>query len=282
MKKKILSLVLMLCLLITPLLLVSCDEEPASDPSGDVTPPAPKEPTAADLEKELSEAIAKVQALKEMDLKYVIDAEYVIDGSTIKMPITMVSKAKGLGGDNLITYAEVSMSSMGQNYDVINYTENGWDYTLTNGQGYKSQTDPDDPQDSSLEGFFTDLKGKDILKMDKLTYTDNADGSRTVKVEVDGEKFQEAFDEAMEIVDGLAQMGTDVEVAVKGATLEYTIKDGYVISYQMNYSMEMEIQGTAATCNIEVVSTVNNPGKAVTITPPEGYKNFVDITNSMG
>lgn len=286
MKKKILSAILILSMLLTPVVFVSCDDQedsnpPVTTPSDDSsgTKPAPKKLTAEDLEKQLSDAIDQVAELKNIDFKYVISAEYLIDGSTIKMPITLIMKASDNNGNEPIMYMEMSMSAMGESYEMIKYHENGWDYTVQNGESYKmeapyTEDDSEEEDESSLGMFMTDLSDKDVLDMKKLTYKNNPDGSRTVSTAVDGEKFQEVFAEAMEMLDGFAALGENTDVSIESSELEYTIKDGYVISYKMKYTMNMTVNGTEATCNMEATAELYNPGKPVTITPPEGYQSF--------
>ena len=65
--------------------------------------------------------------------------------------------------------------------------------------------------------------------------------------------------------------------------VEYTIKNGYVISYDMKYTMTTTIDGVVSTYHIEANTEIKNPGKTVTITPPQGYRNFIeyDPTNNL-
>ncbi len=292
MKKKILSCLLMLCMLLTPVLLVSCDEEPDATPptttpadntpsSGNGNPSSPsKKPTAKQLEKQLSDALDKLNALEELDCKYVITAEYLMDGVTMTMPITMIMKGKNLTSADPIMYTDVSFSMMGNSFAMTQYHEDGWDYTVMDGETYKMQSEAGLDEDEELmDGLMTDLEGTEILDMTKLTYKNNADGSRTVTTEIDGEKFQEVFAEAMEFMDEYAAMGENTNVEIRDASISFTIKNGYVISYTMQYTMDLLIDGTEAVCNMEGTVEVFNPGQPVTITPPEGYLDFEDISD---
>ena len=290
MKKKILSCLLMLCMLLTPVLLASCDEEPeatpptttpSDNPPSSGTPSSTSQrPTAKQLEKQLSDALDKLNALEELDCKYVITAEYLMDGVTMTMPITMIIKGKDLTSADPIMYTDVSFSMMGNSFAMTQYHEDGWDYTVMDGESYKMQSEEGLDEDEELmDGLMTDLEGTEILNMTKLTYKNNPDGSRTVTTEIDGEKFQEVFAEAMELMDEYAAMGENTNVEIRDASISFTIKNGYVISYTMQYTMDLLIDGTEAVCNMEGTVEVINPGKPVTIVPPEGYLDFEDISD---
>ncbi len=286
MKKKLIALMLMICLLATSVLLVACDlEESPAEPAA--TTPAATTPssssssskpvTAKSLETELSNAITKTEDLNDIDMSYVIKIKMEMPGVTIDMPINMVMQAKNMDSNDPIMYMSMEYSVMGEEYTMINYHENGWDYTVDNGESYKTESSvsaDDEDEDSTDNPFMTDLSDKDILDMDKLTYTNNADGSRTVTVSVDNEKFQEVFAEAMEWLDEFAMMGDDGEITISDATVDYTIKNGYVVSYNLKYTMTMTIDGVTTVCYMEADTEIKNPGKPVTITPPAGYRNF--------
>jgi hypothetical protein len=148
MKKKLTSLILTLCMLLVPMLLVSCDDvsdllPEATLPAGDTTPApngpssTPKEPTAEELEKQLTDAMEKIDALKELDAKYDFDIVMKADGETVEMPITMLMKAKGLDTEDPTTYVEMTMEYMGESMETVAYHEDGWDYAVANGMSYK-------------------------------------------------------------------------------------------------------------------------------------------------
>jgi hypothetical protein len=128
-----------------------------------------------------------------------------------------------------------------------------------------------------MNGFLADIEGKNLFDMDKITYKNNADGSRTVTVAVDKEVFDEIFTDAMAMVEEMTQLDANMSAELRDTAIEYTIKGGYVIAMTLKYGFDMTIEGTKMTMDIDMTMEIIDPGKPVTITPPEGYEDFEDI-----
>ena len=97
------------------------------------------------------------------------------------------------------------------------------------------------------------------------------------KVAIDEETFGEIFTEAMAMVEEMAQLDANMNAELRDTAIEYTIKGGYVIAMTLKYGVDMTIEGTKMTMDIDMTMEIIDPGKPVTITPPEGYKDFEDI-----
>ena len=263
--KKLISLLLVLCLACTAMM-ISCAKDPATNDD----PPAEKPLTPAE---QVSEAIKKIDALSDIDFDMNMDIKMNVSGTEMEIPVKMNYKIKGVHAENPVIYNKTEMTMMGETMVTETYVEGEWAYMVMDDIKYKMKAEDAD-MDISTDDMLKDLP-EEIMKTAETV--ENADGSITMKVSVPADKFGEIFDEMIEGMNS-SMGGSEVdEIKLNNASVETTIKDGYVISYIIGYDMEMSMMGETVTAQATASITFNNVGKEVTITFPEGYKDFEEV-----
>ena len=269
MKKRIIALVLALAVLCSCVMLAGCD--------------AKKEPNNESAKKSVAvivnETLKKNRELDSMSAVLKMEMNMAMEGMTLSIPLTANIKAKNLNSDNVISSVDMSMTMMGQELVMQTYQEGGWAYVVMDEMKYKAKA-----EDMEGEMDYTN-SAKDMLNaipeelLKDAKIVDGEDGAQTVTISIDGEKFSELYGE---VVDGVnSNTGTETdEVNIKDAVITITMKDDFVYSFEMSFTMEMTVEGIKTTTQAKVSLTFEDPGKEVVITPPEGYQSFEEL--SMG
>ncbi len=259
MKKKILSVLLALCLLCTGFLMTSCDK-------------------AEDI---FEEAYKNTEALDSFAAEIEMNISMKMNGQTYTIPMTIDMKIKDAKSDNPTMFADYSMSVMGESMEAEMYLEDGWLYMVseslpydgvkmnaaTAGDDYDFNDDMDDIVQDIPEEFFKDIKP-----------VKNKDGSKTITIEFSDEDFSEIYGDIIDSVKESADLGDVDDVYIEDAVVVITIKDDYISVYEMNFSMGMTIGSETVTADVEMTATYSDYGD-VSIKAPEGYQNFVDISD---
>jgi hypothetical protein len=104
----------------------------------------------------------------------------------------------------------------------------------------------------------------------------NEDGSRTVTVTIPAEVFNEVYADLSADMGELG--GAAGEVSIKDAVMEATVlENGYYSDYKVDFTMTMNVSGIKTDCKASVSIHFNDPGTAVEVTPPEGYKDYPEL-----
>ena len=164
------------------------------------------------------------------------------------------------------------------------YTEGEWCYVTALGQNMKVKIgEGSEEYDgySDMESAIKELP-EDILS--EVEIKENDDGTKTVSVAIADDKFAEIYKDFIGSMSASAAEGSDAisDVSVTNAKVEITAdKNGYLsiygISFDMNIEAESEGLSFETKASVEMNVTFKNPGTAVTVTPPEGYQDFVEI-----
>ena len=150
----------------------------------------------------------------------------------------------------------------------------GWAYVTMDGENYKVSLEDAtgalpigaDSATNMITQFPEDLFEGAVIEK-------NDDGSKSVTLVITAEQYAELFGEAMDSLSG--SLGG--AVSVKDVTLEITVKGGYVVEYDIEFDMDMNIEGMTVSASMDMDIDYINPGKAVKVTPPAGYENFPAI-----
>ncbi len=260
MKRRILSVVLMLCLLLTSVaVLASCGR----------------------AAKTIEKAVEKTEALEEFEIEMRQVSTVEMDGVEAKVICTTNMKVKDAKSDNPTIWMEMEIEVGGEKESTEMYVEDGWIYMVYGSSGYKAKLEDigEDEDDylAQVENIVKDLP-KDALEESEMK---REDGKKIITATIDGKLmddiFEELIDEALEGLgydeDLLAQMS----ISFDDAEVEIVIKDGYILSYELDYDMDMSIAGETAESDNSVRIKYIDPGETVTITPPKGYQNFREM-----
>ena len=257
MKKRLFSLVLALCLLCCCGMLSGCTEKSAAEV--------------------INTAVKNSEALDAIAAEMKLDMHMAMEGITMDIPMTMDIKATDLKKEKPTMYTKMTTSLVGQAVEMEMYQEGDWMYIATDGMNYKmnaaeaaEEYDFSDDMDAMVQEL-----PEELLKDVKLTK--NEDGSQSVTVSIDGKKFSELYDDYIEDVNASA----DIEVGtptIDNAVVTITVKDGYVTVYAMDFDMTVTVEEISSTVKVKATITYKEPGKAVTVTPMEGYQDFEEMT----
>lgn len=263
MKKRIISLLLVFCLLGT--LLSACKK------GGSVN--------AQDL---ITKAAEKTATLQDIDLTLDIQIEVSVQGVNVSIPANLSLKLKDAATGNPQLYASVNASAVGQTIDCELYWDGDWAYIEYNGEGFKISTEDFDPEDifagsSGNTGSSSDDLGintQDLLK--DAAVTNNSDGSQSVTILIPGTLFDELYDTILGGMSSSANMNPG-DLKIKDTTMTVTVKDEYLVGYNIETAMDATVEGQSMSFSMKFDLKLNNPGQTVTITPPSGYQNYPEF-----
>ena len=249
-----------------------------------------KEPEKAGTADVINGAIRKTKALSGIDAKIVLTLMmgYGDDFGEEKAEATQVynTKIENFASDDAITFSKISASAMtGEDAEMEIYTEDGMIYWMVDGENYKTEIDPrngDDLYDTSvlLDAALQELP---VTVLNEAATDSHADDSTSVKLIDD--KLADSLGEIADLIAGMLGDSTMETTAVKVSNPSVNVRagaNGYLVSYGLccDLQVSMTCEGVPMDdWNLEVDMEVifNNPGEAVTVTAPEGYKDFPGI-----
>lgn len=211
----------------------------------------------------------------EANMNMVIDMK--MTSVTMNMPMNVSMKVKDADKENPITYALMSMEVMGQKIETESYMDGEYVYVVTDGEGYKTTIeDAEGEYDYSeeLNENFQKLP-EDLLK--DIELVKGEDGSYSVTVNIPNETFKEIYGDLLDEVSE-ASLGEVFDgLTISDCVVTVTVKDDYATNYDLSFKMVMEVEGREVTADVTADYEIVNPGKSVTITPPQGYENFEEF-----
>lgn len=259
--KRIISLVLALCVVCMCGVLVSCETESTFSV--------------------ISTALDNTQALDYMDATMEMEINMESQGTTMSIPMTADIKANNLKSDNPVMSTEISMSMLGMTVDMKMYQEGEWAYYDALGMKYKtkiteetSEYDYSDDVDSMVQDLPEEL-------LENIELVKSEDGSVTVTVAVPDEQFADIYDDYIDSLNSTTGY-EDGDITITNAKVSITVKDEYLAVYDMSFNMNIDIEGVSSTADVTTKVTYNNPGEKVTVTPPEGYKDYKEMDPNAG
>lgn len=269
--KRILSLILVLCILLS---FAACGKDKEE---GSTT----NELTAYEL---IDSAIKKTQALDSLDMKMIMSMKMTVEGESVEMPVEYYIKAVDIHSKNPRMSMVMNTEIIGMSVDMDFYLEDGYYYVSTMGKNMKMKAEAGDGYDvlGQSNNLMVDLDQK-YLKDTKIIT--NNDGSKTVKLEMDRDAFKNEFKDLLDSTgeDTAELLGiTEEDISISNAVVEITVdQDGYVDTYDVKFDMNivMDGEGSSNSISVELVAGIdyNNPGQPVTVTAPEGYKNYPEV-----
>ena len=259
--KRIISLVLALCVVCMCGVLVSCETESTFSV--------------------ISTALDNTQALDYMDATMEMEINMESQGTTMSIPMTADIKANNLKSDNPVMSTEISMSMLGMTVDMKMYQEGEWAYYDALGMKYKIKvTEETNEYDYSDDVNFM---VKDIPEelLENVELVKSEDGSVTVTVAIPDEQFADIYDDYIDSLNSTTGY-EDGDITITNAKVSITVKDEYVSVYDMSFNMNIDIEGVSSAAEVTAKVTYNNPGEKVTVTPPEGYKDYKEMDPNAG
>ncbi len=254
--KKILSLFLCLIFVFGAAFLTSCDDEKMS-----------KE--AREAYKTYTDALDKINALDSINGKLNMSMTMKIDGTVEAMAYNFNMKATGVKNpETMKMRMDGSMNVMGESIVMDVYLDSGWAYYDMTSMGtnmqFKTNLNGENEEYSQMfEMGKVELPEKLFKKVD---VENNADGSKSLSLTLSGSQLLNIYPDLSD--SGIsAAKPSDISNANVSATVD---KNGYLTKIEMSFSIEVEGVRASTLITVEYIE----PGKAVTVTPMEGYESF--------
>lgn len=254
MKNKIAALLLVLCMMLSCGLFAACGEVKDVD---------------------INAAIEKTEALDSISADFNMEMIMSMEGFNMTVPVTAEVNAKGIKGDNPVISTKVATSLFGQSIDMEIYQEDGWMYFVMGDMKYKTSADSEADTYNYYEDIddMLQLVPEELLK--DVEAKKNSDGSQTVTLSLSDEKFNELYKDIIGAASkSMGASGDGIKISVSDASVSVTVAGEYVSAYDIGFKMSAEAEGVTTEAEVKVSVKFNNPGKDVTVTPPEGYESF--------
>lgn len=271
MKRKLLALGMVLVLLMSVFALAGCEQV--------------EQLTAYKL---VTDAVAKTEALESADMTLKMDMSVSAEGMTMDIPMSYDIKATDLKTESPKVSMKMTATVIGMSMDIDAYVENGYYYMSMMGEKVKYKAEDAAQYDAlgQADSMMMDLP-EDVLK--DVAIIKNEDGTKTVKVTMNADAFKAVYDELIAATGSSAASGATLSaVNIANAEVEITVAEsGYVTDYKvkfdMNMTMDMLGESSTASAKIDMSLKYNEPGKTVTVTAPEGYQDYEEMSlDSLG
>ena len=247
-----------------------------------------KKQNAYQLVKGAVEKTSKLDSYK-IEMQVTTTSDFL--GEKLETPISFIMDVEGATGNALKAIGTMSMSALGIEIQAGMYMENGIMYLNVENQKIKL----DASSESAKSYQFADIEEnliktipEDVLK--NVQVQDNSDGSRTVAVNIDSQKFSEIYNELIREYtneEAYAQLVEDLktEITVKDAAVSITVlSSGYIGNYDIKFDMDVKM--SSKTASIEMTTPISidakvrfvEPGTKVTVTAPSDLNEYVDIS----
>ncbi len=277
--KRLSVAILAIIMICSMFVLISCDQTGAgSDDSGAGSNNSGTE-TAYTL---VNAAMQKTTGLDSYGATMEMNIKTSAPGMTVEIPMTMEITASGLKGNDPLILTNTTMSMMGMEITSTVFEKGEWIYTSTLGENmkikasdYLEQSGQSSTSDS-VAGLMQMLP-ENILKEVKIKKTDA--GLKYIEVALDEASIKEIFKDALS--SSAASEGASLaDLDISNANVSITVgKDGYVDTYSLTYKMDMTVEDISTSSEVEMTMKFNDPGKSVTVTPPEGYESYPEAPN---
>lgn len=236
-------------------------------------------------------AVEKTSKLNSYEMEMKINASTEVFGEKMETPIDFDLKVEGASGSSMKASGKMSMSILGANIDAGYYQENSVLYIDLAGTKLKISADSEEAKTFA----FTDTE-KNILKalpedvVKQVTNINDDDGTRTISVMIDGEKFSEIFKELVADYsneEAYAQQIQDIKSGVEISNANVTVTvlpNGYVGEYKVQFDMDVKLSSAAENMDFSTKVSLNasvvfkDPGTKVRVTAPSDLSEYKDLS----
>ena len=263
--KKILSVLLVICIACSALFMVSCDNS--------------KVDNSVSAKELVQNAVEKTESADALSAKMSMKMSMSVMGMSMEIPLDMDIKVLDAQSEFPKTYIDVSMSMLGTDMDIGIYTEDGWGYYEYLGSNYKMYIGDEGDEYTSMANSLVEALPDDMLENKKVVK--NSDGTRSVTVELSKEEFGNIY--ASFVQEMYASMiGSVADIAdleIDDIVITYTVaSSGYLSKYEMSFKMGVTVEGVSSTMTVDAsMDYVEFDPAKITITPPAGYKDFPEV-----
>ena len=195
-------------------------------------------------------AVLNMAQLESMEANVDMEVKMNMMGVDVSVPIDMHLAMADVKSGKPVAAIDAEMSMMGETVAMNMYMDGSeWAYLTVAGVSYKAN-----------------LADAEIVK--------NEDGSKSVALLITADKFSEVY--GADVMEGLTATAGD-SVTMKDVTVVITVKDGYIVEYDMAFDMDMTVEGKDVSASMDMKIHYLNAGQTVTVNPPAGYQDFPEL-----
>ena len=268
--KKFISVLLIILMLCSILFVSACSDRDDDDDNDN------NNPSTLNAQKLVEDAITKINNLDSYYAIMTQDVHLSMQGISMDMPVNVSIKVQDAKTSNPKMYAIQDMKMLGQSILTELYIEG--DYIYLDSEGMQAKISKDEIGDTDQLSY--DKTVKELLwvlpddVMNDVIVKINESGNRYVEVDFDSAKFLEFYESNIEDISSSINASID-DLQISDSKVKIVLdKSGYVKEYVLTYKMSISTQGQTANADVNLKIEFIDPGKAVTVTPMEGYQNF--------
>jgi hypothetical protein len=158
--------------------------------------------------------------------------------------------------------------------DLRIYMEDGWAYYDMLGMQYKSSLTAAEQEYANMVNGLVAQADYDYLETAELI--ENSDGTVSVFIELDETLANEIGKAAAGL---MSSAGNDGDIKINNVKYEYVIdKNESLVKLNVVFDMDMTLEGMAVKADMTAHLVFKAFGKDVTITAPEGYLNYQEMS----
>lgn len=233
---------------------------------------------ALKTEEVINKGIENTSKLTEFEANMNMVIDMKMTGMTMNMPMSVNMKVKDADKENPITYALMSMEMMGQKMDTESYMDDEFVYVVADGEGYKVSIEEAEGEYDFSEELNENFQKLPVDLLKDIELVKGEDGSYKATVNIPDETFKELYGDLLDEVSE-ASLGEVFDgLTITNCVVTVTVKDDYATNYDLSFKMVMEVEGMEVTADVTADYEIVNPGSSVTITPPEGYESFEELS----
>ena len=257
MKKRILAVLLTLAIVLCAFLLGGCTKE--------------------DAYIIFKDALSKTNALDDIDATMKMQVDVKSEGMSLSVPMSVDMKGTGLQSESPLLSSKLSMKMLGQEMKLDMYQEGKTAYITMGDTKYKITVDGENDNEYDYTDDMQDVM-QDLPEelFENISFTETEKGQE-ITVNVPESMFEEIYDDVIESAGATSGASVD-DLKVSNTKVTVCINDGYVVLYKMSFKMNMDIEGIKSESDVSASVEYKNIGKKVTVTPPEGYKDYEEYS----
>lgn len=219
--------------------------------------------------------IEKFNQMDSLDMSVDVSMNMQLKGTKLDIPLRMNMQCSNISSDpEYLVNSSMTVLDAETNSQV--YYKGGYVYLAADKNKYKQTMTVDDMKKNYAVAN-VDLFTKELLKSAHLSKT--KDGY-TITVVLTGDKLKDKLTSMFFNLDTLLENFGGISTFSFGdlsATLNYNT-DGYLTSEVVDYDMNCTTSETPLSAKVKCTFNINNPGQAVTITPPDDLSSYVTIS----
>ena len=253
---------------------------------------------SADISKQsaydlIKNAVEKTSKLDSYEMEMKVKAVTEVFGEKIETPMNFNMKVEGATGNSMKALGKVAMSVLGVDIDADYYQEGSTVYLDVAGSKVKLSADSADAKPftfSDTENSILKALPEDVVK--EVTNIQHDDGSRTVSVMIDSEKFSEIFKELISSYSNeetYAELMQDLKtgIDISNANVSVTVlPNGYIGEYDIQFDMDVKLSSVinnmdfTTKVSLDASLTFKDPGTKVTVTAPSDLSGYQEMIST--